>query len=81
MPKENTKRHAVSLGAMVQRLNRRLGQQDHIVRAPRGRGRRHRTYFIVDFKHNTVVAEGLTAAQLENIAREHGVLADWEEVR
>jgi hypothetical protein len=82
MPKEKTKRHAVSLGAVVQRLNRRLGKEDHIVRAPRGRGpRKDGAYFIVDFKSGTVVAKGLTAAQLEKLARQRGVLSDWEEMR
>jgi len=82
MPKEKTKRHAVSLGAVVQRLNRRLGKEDHIVRAPRGRGpRKDGTYFIVDLRRGTVVAEGLTTQQLEKIARENGVLQACEEMQ
>jgi hypothetical protein len=82
MPKEKIKRHAVSLGAVVQRLNRHLDAKDHIVRAPRGRGpRKDGTYFIVDLKNGTVVAAGLTTKQLEKLARQHGVLADWEEMR
>jgi hypothetical protein len=75
-------RHGVTLSAVVQRLNRHLDKKDHIVRAPRGRGpRKDGTYFIVDFKSNKIVAEGLTAAVLEKLARQRGVLADWEEVR
>ena len=78
-------RHAVTLSAVVQRLNRCLGKEDHIVRTPRGappkHGSRERTYFIVDAKNKTVIAAGLTVAQLEKLARQRGVLADWEEVR
>jgi hypothetical protein len=76
------KRHGVSLSGLVQRLNRHLDKEDHIVRAPRGRGpRKDGTFFIVDSRHNTVVAGGLTAAQLEKYARRNGVLQAWEEVK
>jgi hypothetical protein len=77
MPRDKSaKRHGVTLNAVIQRLNRYLDRKDHIVRAPRGRGHGERTYFIVDSKHNAIVANGLTAAQLEKLARQHGVLAD-----
>src|SRR5262249_17409177 len=82
MAKAAVKRHTVTLSAVVQRLNRHIAKRDHIVRSPRGRGpRKDGTYFIVDFNRGRIVAEGLTTAQVEKLARELGCLEAWEEVR
>jgi hypothetical protein len=81
MPKTGgVKRHAVSLSAVVQRLNRHLDAEDQIVRAPRGRGRGERTFFLVDRKKGAVVVDGLTPAKLEELARKLKVISDWEAV-
>jgi hypothetical protein len=73
---------AVQLTALIQRLNRQLKAKDqYALYTPRGRGGRgERTYFIVDLRNNTVVADKMTTAKLENMARELGVLKAWEEL-
>jgi hypothetical protein len=78
MTKAKTAKRSVSVVALVQRFNRRVPER--LVRTPRGKGRRDKSFFVVDVKRNVVVADKLTLKQLEAIARQHGILADWEEV-
>jgi hypothetical protein len=81
MTKTKIHRHGVTLDAVVHRLNRRLHEKDHIVRAPRGRRRGERKFFIVNPKTGAMVANDLTVDQIEKLARKDGVLQPWEEVK
>lgn len=73
---------SVSVRALTQRLNRRLAQDDQAVRSPRGRASRSQwgDYFIVNKRTRGVVDYKLTPKKLEAMARELGVLAEWEEL-
>jgi hypothetical protein len=67
---------------MVQRLNRRLERDSKVLRSPRGDVDRSRfgNYFIVETIRNVVVHAKLSPRQLEETARQLGVLSDGEEV-
>jgi hypothetical protein len=62
---------AVTMKAMVQRLNRRLERDSKVLRSPRGDVDRSRfgNYFIVDTIRNVVVHAKLSPRQLEETAR------------
>jgi hypothetical protein len=68
---------------MLQRLIRRLIKDDRTIHSPKGRAERTTLgdYYVVDLKKNIVVETKLTPEKLEGMARQQGVLADWEEVR
>jgi hypothetical protein len=71
-----------TMKAMVQRLNRRLERDSKVVRSPRGDVDRSKfgNYFIVDTIRNVVVDAKLSPRQLEEMARQLGVLSEGEEV-
>jgi hypothetical protein len=73
----------VSLEALIQRLIRQLIKGGKTIRSPRGRADRSTLgdYYLLDKDKNAVVEARLTPKRIVAMAREHGVLADWEEVR
>ena len=67
----------VSLRALTQRINRKLAEDDQVLRAPRG-SRPHKAdddYYIVNTKINAVHARGIN---IETLGRKLGVLKEWE---
>ena len=67
----------VSLRALTQRINRKLAEDDQVLRAPRG-NRPHKAdddYYIVNTKINAVHARGIN---IETLGRKLGVLKEWE---
>jgi hypothetical protein len=80
--KPKPKKRRVPLDAIVKRINNRLSDRDHIIRRPRGRRHgRPPEFYIINFKTGELVANGLTAEQIERIARKDGVLQPFEEVK
>jgi hypothetical protein len=73
----------ITFRSLLQRLNRRLAQDNEIIRSPRGRASRESMgdYYLLDTKLNGVVKLDLSPAEIENMGRELGVLKAWEEVR
>ena len=70
------------LRAVLRRLNRSLRREKSLeVHAPRGRGPHTDAFFIVSTTTGFVVEENVTAARIEEMARQHSVVANWEEVR
>ena len=70
----------VSMRALIQRINRKLAQDEQILRATRGDGRTRQEfgdYYIVNTRTNGVDANHVDP---EELARELKVLRDWEEV-
>ena len=63
----------VTMRALMQRINRKLEQNDQRLRTARGSdlGR----YYILDFKHNSVVKRHVDP---EALGRDFGVLKDYE---
>jgi hypothetical protein len=63
----------VTIRALIQRINRKLEQNDQRLRTARGSdlGR----YYILDFKHNSVVKRHVDP---EALGRDFGVLKDYE---
>ena len=63
----------VTMRALIQRINRKLEQNDQRLRAARSSdlGR----YYILDFKHNSVVKRHIDP---EALGRDFGVLKDYE---
>ena len=63
----------VTMRALIQRINRKLEQNDQRLRVARGSdlGR----YYILDFKHNSVVKRHVDP---EALGRDFGVLKDYE---
>jgi hypothetical protein len=78
-PKLVGRQATVSPRALVGRINRHLAHENQMVRSPRGRGLNSNLgdYFIVDFNRNFIVA---TKVNIEELGREIGVLAQWEEM-
>jgi hypothetical protein len=74
------KRIGVTVDALIQRLNRRLARDGWTIRGQAGRGDRTKTgdRFITDGRG--VIETHVTVKRLEEIAREKGALAYWEEV-
>jgi hypothetical protein len=71
--------------SMLARLNRHLAKENQEVKPVRLRNAADRAasgaYFIIDTKKNAAIATHLSTADIEKMAREAGVLEDWEEVR
>jgi hypothetical protein len=66
----------VSMGGVVQRINRALKAKQKALRVARDRWRSDLgTYYIVDYNQNTIVE---THVDLEVLARELGALHAWE---
>ena len=76
----NTRRVAVTLRALLQRLNRKMEKEGKIIKAPRGRGPHH-GHFVIDKKRGEVVTIDLDEEKLVAMARAVGVIEPWEEVR
>ena len=72
-----TKGVAVTLRAVLQRLNRVLEKEGKAIKAPRGRGS-NLGRFLVDTKRGEVVAIDLDATKLVAMARAVGVVKPWE---
>lgn len=73
-------RVAVSVHAVMARFARKLKVEGKKIKAPRGRygGGFH---YIVDTRSREIVATDLDETKLLEMARESGVIADWEEVK
>jgi hypothetical protein len=73
----------VTLEALIQRLIRQLIKNGKTICSPRGRADRSQLgdYYLLDKDRNVVVEPKLTAKRIVALAKAHGVLADWEEVR
>jgi len=76
------RRAAVTMRAMLQRLNRRLAKEHKMVKRPRGRGDNPHLgrFFVVDTSSKLVVDTKVSPKRLEEMARQLGCLAAWEEV-
>jgi len=72
-------RVAVSMRALVQRINRHLKENDEIMKSPRGRRMRWDVgdFYVIDAKRNFVVSKDVDP---EALGRELGVLKPWEKV-
>jgi hypothetical protein len=71
----------VSWRTLTQRLNRRLKRDHQQLMSPRGRSDRGQLgdYFTVS--HGRIAATHVTPETIETMARDLGVLRQWEEVR
>lgn len=67
----------VTLRAVIQRINRKLAPDNEVLKAARGARMQQEVgdYYIVDFSKNAVTRMD---ADPEKLARELGVLKDWE---
>jgi len=77
-------RHAqVTFTAVIQRLNRKLEKEKKAIRSPRGRTDRSTLgdFYLLDTTSNLIVDMKLTPKGIEEMARERGVLAEWEKVK
>ena len=80
MPRQQPDKEPVSLGAVLQRINRKL-EPDHEKLKPARSIRimeQVGKYYIVNTSSNGVIHKDV---DVEKYAREAGVLKDWEEVR
>jgi hypothetical protein len=79
-----TRRAAITLRALTQRINRRLEEHAKAVRSPRGRGDTRRgdlgDYFIVNTASGQILEHHITVKGLEKMARELKAIHAWEEV-
>jgi hypothetical protein len=82
MPKKATITATITTRALVQRINRKLADEDRRLKATRGDRARSSVgnFYVVDLKLKTIVAHMID--DLEEWAREEmpGVLAAWERV-
>jgi hypothetical protein len=71
----------VTFRSVLQRVNRALEKSSKAIKAPRGRADRAQLgdHFMV--VGDNVTETHLTTEQIEQMARDLKVLADWEEVR
>jgi hypothetical protein len=70
----------VSERALIQRLNRKIHDEERMIRTTRG-GRAESDlgrHYCLNWRGNWIVAKNI---DLEDWGREHGVLKDWEELR
>lgn len=79
MTKTKAMKAPVSVRAIVQRINRKLAHNDEKLRVTRGQRMQQECgdYHIVDFSMNAVVNKDVDP---EKLARNLGVLRDWEAV-
>ncbi len=70
----------VSMRALIQRINRKLKPELEALKITRGNQWRPELgdYYVVDLNRNSIIRKDVDP---EKIARELGVLRDWEEVR
>ena len=69
----------VSMRAVIQRINRKLTDDDEVLKTTRGERARFDLgdYYILDQRRNFIAAKYVDP---EELARKIGVLAEWEEV-
>jgi hypothetical protein len=69
----------VSERALIQRINRKLAQEDKCLKAPRGLAAKSSLgdFYILNWARNFIVD---TKVDLERLGRKLGVLADWEDL-
>ena len=69
----------VSMRAVIQRINRKLADDDEVLKTTRGERARFDLgdYYILDQRRNFIAAKYVDP---EELARKIGVLAEWEEV-
>jgi hypothetical protein len=72
------KKMPVSERAVYQRINRKLAKQGQLLKALRHPDLDVGKYYIIDVRRNILLRKQVN---LENAARELGLLAQWEEVR
>jgi hypothetical protein len=64
--------------ALIQRINRKLRDEDEVLKIPRGRARHQLgDFFLLNWRLNIVVHDHVDP---EPLARELGVLRPWEKV-
>ena len=70
----------ISVRAVIQRINRKLKQDNEMLKATRGDRWRHELgdYYIANFARNFIVGKHVDP---EALGRELGVVEQWEEVR
>jgi hypothetical protein len=73
----------VTFTAVIHRLNRKLEKEKKAIRSPRGRTDRSTLgdFYLLDTTSNLIVDMKLTPKGIEEMARERGVLAEWEKVK
>jgi hypothetical protein len=67
----------VSERAVIQRINRKLKSDNEMVRKARGSARSLGEYYVIDFNRNWITGQNV---DIEELARELGVLREWETV-
>jgi hypothetical protein len=72
------RRSTVSIGAVIKRVNRRL-QPEEMLKITRGDRQRLELgdYYIIDYRRNFIINKDVDP---ETVARELGVLENWETV-
>jgi hypothetical protein len=68
----------VTMRALVQRVNRKIAHDDKKLHSTR---KTNPIYYVIRTWHNSVVDSIVDAADLEERARELGVLAEWEQLQ
>ena len=74
----------VSERALIQRLNRKIKEDDLVLKKCRPDSIAHDTlgdYFVVDINQNVVIERKLDSVDLQSMGRAKKVLADWEELK
>jgi hypothetical protein len=80
---ESVKKVPVTERALIQRLNRKIKEDDLVLKKCRPDSKAHNElgdYYIVDIHRNFIVEKGLDSVDLQSMGRAKKVLADWEEV-
>jgi hypothetical protein len=71
----------VSERALIQRLNRKIKEDDLVLKKCRPDSRAHNDlgdYFVVDINRNVIIERKLDSVDLQSMGRAKKVLADWE---
>jgi hypothetical protein len=79
MQNEKARKVAVNLTALVQRINHALAKDGKVMKKARGPSELGR--YVLDTNRNVVIDHAMTPQRIERLARDLGVLADFEEVR
>ncbi len=77
------KKVPVSERALIQRLNRKIKEDDLVLKKCRPDSRAYNDlgdYFVVDINRNVVIERKLDSVDLQSMGRAKKVLADWEEL-
>jgi hypothetical protein len=79
MGKKATEKVAVTMRALIQRINRKLRDQDEVLKTSRGERARNEigNYYCLDIKRNALSAKHVDP---EEWGRDLGVLRPWERV-